>query len=137
MKTSRTLKLFTVVIFCTLLAVLPASAQATDSFIPGFYTEWEQSPESGDIGGVEVFVFKGYHGTYVVFSLAEGEPREPILLKAKLDGKKISFKAGETLYEGQFTSKGLKLKDGGFERILRKGSLINWSRLKFIKPWKI
>jgi hypothetical protein len=61
----------------------------------------------------------------VVFTLAEGEPYEPVMVKAKLDGNKLSFKVGDATYSGQFTPKGLKLVNQGFERILRKGSLMN------------
>ena len=85
----------------------------------------EASPESGDVGGIEIFVFDSYHGPYVVFTLAEGEPYPPVLVKAKLDGNKLSFKVGDASYTGQFTAKGLKLMDQGFERILQKGSLMN------------
>ena len=125
MKTPRTLKLLTAIIFCGFASILQLTAQSASAYIPGFYTDMEASPESGDIGGIEIFVFDSYQGPYVVFTLAEGEPQPPVLVKAKLDGNKLSFKVGDASYTGQFTAKGLKLMDQGFERILQKGSLMN------------
>ena len=125
MKTRRTLKLLTAIILCGFASILQSSAQSAAAYIPGFYTDMEASPESGDIGGMEIFVFDSYQGPYVVFTLAEGEPQPPVLVKAKLDGNKLSFNVGATSYTGQFTPKGLKLINQGFERILQKGSLMN------------
>ena len=125
MKKTLTLKLLTAIILCGFASILQSSAQSTASYIPGFYTDMEVSPESGDVGGIEIFIFDSYHGPYVVFTLAEGEPQFPVLVQAKLDGNKLSFKVGDATYSGQFTPKGLKLVNQGFERILRKGSLMN------------
>lgn len=119
------IKITLAVIVSGILSVSTTSADEMKQYIPGFYTEWEQSPESGDIGGIELFVFNSYHSPYVVYTLAEGEPGSPVLVKATIEGDKIRFKVDNRTYTGQFTPEGLKLTNDGFERLLRRGSLIN------------
>jgi peptidyl-prolyl cis-trans isomerase C len=111
--------------FTGLIALQSSLAGDMSKYIPGFYTEWEVSPESGDVGGVEIFVFNGFAGPYVVYTLAEGQPGIPQLVEAQLDGKRLRFQVGETKYTCEFTPEGLKLNEGGDERMLKKGSLMN------------
>lgn len=119
------IKVATAVILSSILSVTTTSAEEMKQHIPGFYTDMESSPESGDIGGIEIFVFNSYHSPYVVYTLAEGEPGLPVLVKATLEGDQISFKVDNMTYTGRFTPEGLKLNNDGYERILKRGSLMN------------
>ncbi len=124
-KNMKIIKTTLAALFAGFIAQHSSFAGDMSDYIPGFYTEWEVSPESGDVGGVEIFVFNSYEGPYVVYTLAEGQPGIPQLIQAKLDGKKLQFTVGETNYSGQFTPEGLKLSEEGYERMLKKGSLMN------------
>jgi hypothetical protein len=123
--TNMKMKTAWAVFFSAAITMLPLWSADSSQYIPGFYTEWEVSPESGDIGGIEIFVFNSTHGPYVVYTLAEGEPGLPVLVKAQLEGDTISFKVDDRAYTGKFTPEGLIFEEGDFKRILKKGSLMN------------
>jgi peptidyl-prolyl cis-trans isomerase C len=116
----------TLAAMCTGLIALQSSlAGDMSEYIPGFYTEWEVSPESGDVGGIEIFVFNSGQGPYVVYTLAEGEPGLPKLVKATLDGNTLNFKVENQTFRGKFTEEGFKLQGEDSGRILKRGSLMN------------
>jgi hypothetical protein len=68
--------------------------------------------ETGDLGGIEIFVVNSRYGPYVLVQVAEGNAAEPILAKATVKGDSITFELplseGETArFRGCFTAAGL------------------------------
>ena len=104
---------------------LPQSPKSEASFegkITGFYTNLSESEESGDMGGIELFVFQSGRGAYVLYMLAEGEARRPVLLDAVIENNKVKFEVDDIKYTGTLTSNGLELANGYGMEILKKGS---------------
>lgn len=60
--------------FTGLITLQSFLAKDMGNHIPRFYTEWEVSHESGDVGGGELFVFNGFSCSFAVFTLALPRP---------------------------------------------------------------
>jgi hypothetical protein len=86
----------------------------------GTFGRLQYHKESGDLGGLEVFVVHGLSGYMAVVQIAEGAPADPIVIPIKLEGSVVSFemKSGpETLrYRGTVRADGLygRFESGAF-----------------------
>lgn len=77
-----------------LLLILEAGLATSGESRPkvtGIYSSLAYNQEGGDLLGAEVFVVYSKHGYYVVFQSSEGEPSDPIMVKAQVDGATVSF----------------------------------------------
>ena len=90
--------------------------------ITGFYNNVGESEESGDMSGIELFVFQSARGAYVIYMIAEGEARAPSLLDAVIENNTVKFEVDDIKYTGTLTSNGLELANGYGKEILKKGS---------------
>jgi hypothetical protein len=68
--------------------------------------------DTGDIGGIEIFVLYSRQGYYALVQFAEGSPDDPILVKATISGSAIDFdlpmgEERQERFHGTFTAKGL------------------------------
>jgi len=90
--------------------------------ITGFYNNVGESEESGDMSGIELFVFQSARGAYVIYMIAEGEARAPVLLDAVIENNTVKFEVDDIKYTGTLTSNGLELANGYGKEILKKGS---------------
>jgi hypothetical protein len=59
--------------------------------VTGIYSSMEYNKESGDLNGFEIFLLMAKGDYYVIFQISEGEPSIPIITKAEIKGKLISF----------------------------------------------
>ena len=100
----------------------PKSEARFEGKITGFYTNLVESEESGDMGGIELFVFQSGRGAYVLYMLAEGEARRPVLLDAVIENNKVKFQVDDTSYTGTLTGNGLELANQFGKEMLQKGS---------------
>jgi hypothetical protein len=86
-------------LFLSALLLLPMHAPAASAAqrgargprVTGLYSNMRHSPESGDVGGMEVFVVYSGEGYFAVVQLAEGVPSPPVVAKAKVEGARIEF----------------------------------------------
>ena len=90
--------------------------------ITGFYNNLCESEESGDMGGTELLVFQSARGAYVVYTLAEGEARQPVLLEAVIENNTVKFTADGENYTGTLKADGLELSTRHGAEMLNKGS---------------
>lgn len=76
-------------------------------------------------------VLPNMNSAYVVFQCAEGVPSEPVLVPAKVSGKRLEFTVSQREgtcngdYVGEASARGMMLKRSGAERpefLLRKKS---------------
>lgn len=83
-------------------AVQPSEISATAP--TGIYSDMKYIPEAGDLLGVEIFLFRGEAGYYVLFQAAEGVPSIPVLVGAVLEKDKLTFNlpTNKTGYSGTF-----------------------------------
>jgi hypothetical protein len=100
----------------------PKSETSTEGKITGFYTNLGESEESGDMAGIELFVFQSGRGAYVLYMLAEGEARRPVLLDAVIENNKVKFQVDDTSYTGTLKGNGLELANQFGKEMLQKGS---------------
>lgn len=88
--------------------------------LTGLFGRLEYHKESGDLGGLEVFVMRGLSGYVAVVQIAEGAPADPLVVPITLQYRILSFevRAGnETLrYRGTVRPDGLygKFDNGAF-----------------------
>jgi TPR repeat protein len=90
--------------------------------ITGFYNNLCESEESGDMSGTELIVFQSATGAYVVYTLAEGEARQPVLLEAVIENNTVKFTADGENYTGTLKADGLELSTRHGAEMLKKGS---------------
>ncbi len=80
--------------------------------VTGIYSNLRSYQETGDVGGIEIFVLYSVHGYYALVQFAEGGPDDPTLVKANVNGSSIEFDlpVGDRLVKcrGTFTATGLK-----------------------------
>jgi hypothetical protein len=103
------------------------STASDDINLTGTYSSFK-STGSGDIVGEEVRVleFFGTHGYWIAYQCAEGEPTEPVFIRARAKGPRIlEFTVPEghgcaNTYTATFTSDSVTLKPSLFETPLRK-----------------
>ena len=100
----------------------PKSEARFEGKITGFYTNLGESEESGDMAGIELFVFQSGRGAYVLYMLAEGGARRPVLLDAVIENNKVKFQVDDTSYTGTLTGNGLELANQFGKEMLQKGS---------------
>ena len=98
------------------------SETSTEGKISGFYTNLVESEESGDMAGIELFVFQSARGANVLYMLAEGEGRRPVLLDAEIENKKVKFQVEDISYTGTRKGNGLELANQYGKEMLQKGS---------------
>ena len=62
----------------------------------GIYSDLRIGPESGDLGGFEIFIFPTSDTTYdALIQMAEGVPEEPFLVPATLQDSLVTFRMPE------------------------------------------
>jgi len=104
---------------------LPQSTKSKTSAegkITGFYTNLVESEESGDMAGIELFVFQSARGANVLYMLAEGEGRRPVLLDAEIENNTVKFQVEDISYTGTLKGNGLELANQYGKEMLQKGS---------------
>jgi hypothetical protein len=69
-----------------------------------------------------LLVFQSARGAYVVYTLAEGEARQPVLLEAVIENNTVKFTADGENYTGTLKADGLELSTGDGGEMLKKGS---------------
>lgn len=97
---------------CFIACGPPLDAQvAAPQKLTGLFGRLEYHKESGDLGGLEVFVMRGLTGYVAVVQIAEGAPADPVIVPVTLQGAVLSFEipaGNETLrYRGTVRSDGL------------------------------
>ena len=109
-------------------------AQRPRAQLTGTFGRLRYSEQSGDVNGLEVFVFLGQRRYFALVLMAEGAPADPILVPLTVDGNSIRFelKDGQNLrkYEGGVSADGLygRFDHGGFSDradgffLLRRGT---------------
>jgi hypothetical protein len=91
----------TVTICVGLCLLIPAHAETT---LGGTYSSFKPHRGSGDLLGVELHILPSRKGYFVVFQSSEGEPDQPVLVPAIVNGTRLSFilPPGGS-YTGKFT----------------------------------
>jgi hypothetical protein len=74
------------------------------------------------MAGIELFIFQSARGAYVLYMLAEGEGRRPVLLDAEIENKKVKFQVEDISYTGTLKGNGLELANQYGKEMLQKGS---------------
>lgn len=80
------------------------------------------SRESGDAGGMEIYITDSAGSWFALVSMAEGEVGEPVLVPAEVTGKnydKIAFTLDDRKITGTIGKTALTLNDGGTKLVLR------------------
>jgi hypothetical protein len=63
----------------------------------GIYSDLRIGPETGDLGGFEIFILPSSDTTFdALVQVAEGAPQQPVLVPARLDDSLVTFKMPET-----------------------------------------
>ena len=110
-------------LFCCLvglLTALPISGQKKAAgkkfFTSGFFDGIEMtSKESGDYGGIAVFLTQTENDTYALVSIAEGVEADPVLVPVKVSGKTgrtVEFTYDTPSYGRKLLLKGTVRPDG-------------------------
>ncbi len=87
--------LFVIASVSAIATAAPAGEQQPR--VTGFFSDLRSHPQTGDLGGVEVFIsyatvnngLESRHYAYV--QIAEGSPGEPQLVPVTVNGNKVSF----------------------------------------------
>jgi hypothetical protein len=108
----RTLLVLPCLAFALSSQVLWAQLAPPSTRVTGIYSDMRDFDETGDLGGIEIFVVNSMNGYYVLVQIAEGNADEPILAKATVKGDLIAFElplsGGQTArFRGTFTAAGL------------------------------
>jgi hypothetical protein len=132
----------TTLLLAILLMSLSASAQKARSFYTSGYYEGIQmtSKESGDYGGISVYLTQTANDTYALVTEAEGAIFNPKLVPVKVSGKDmrtIEFTLprdnGDRKFKGTVTAAGLKLSSGGQNWNLKRGCASTYSDVSVSK----
>ena len=79
--------------------------------VTGVFGALEHHEESGDVLGLEVFIYNTRNGYMAAVQVAEGEPEVPVVVPVRIDGQKMMFElptGNERLrYEGTIRAEGL------------------------------
>ncbi len=88
------------------------SRSAAPPRVTGHYSDFQYFPDSGDVGGTEVFLLYGDNKLWALLQVAEGWPGEPVLVEAKATGQSITFPfpqfGTQATFSGQVTAYGLE-----------------------------
>ena len=99
------------IVMCCAAVLLFSSAAAAQKGgaawgLPQVFSSLSYGMESGDVGGMEVILIPGDGVFWAAVTIAEGVPRDPVLVKADVKGSDVSFTlAGEGAYAGKFKGK--------------------------------
>lgn len=114
----------------TLAAVATAQKKAAPKsfYTAGFYNGIEMtSKESGDYGGISIYLAQSANDTFALVTQAEGTIFEPVLVKAKMSGKDmrtIEFTLpdanGEKKFKGTVTATGMTINGHGAKKTLKR-----------------
>jgi myo-inositol-hexaphosphate 3-phosphohydrolase len=125
-----------------LILSLTASAQKAKSFYTsGFYNGIEMtSKESGDYGGISVYLTQSANDTFALVTEAEGAIFDPKLVPVKVSGKdmrSIEFTLpgdnGDRRFKGTVTAAALKLSSGGQNWTLKRQCASTYSDIAVSK----
>jgi len=100
------------IILSTILLLGMIIPQAEPKKITGVYSNMSYSEESGDIGGMEVFIVYSMQSRpgkyYAMVQIAQGVPEVPSLTEVLVNGDDVTFKIGEYgTFKGKITQKEL------------------------------
>lgn len=98
------------------------SGAAGGGKMTGFFNNMVACEETGDMSGIELFIFQSASSPQVLFTIAEGEPRGPVVLDADIENGRIKFQAEGVNYTGILRPAGLELFTGDESKLLKKGS---------------
>lgn len=116
---------FMKVLICFILALTAINvcvADQVDYKITGIYSDLDTNEDSGDLLGMEFFLFLGDNKYYVLVQSAEGVPYRPALVHCAISGNKLMFTLppSKTGYTGTF--KGTVFADR-IEGIMQNGQV--------------
>ena len=100
-------------IFAIFITFFISNSYSNDLKSTGIYSSLSYNNEGGDLLGIEILVFLGDIGYFVLFQSAEGEPYRPEVIPAKINGNIIKFtlsdknKGYSGEFIGEFNSTGL------------------------------
>jgi len=101
-----------------LLSIMLLTAQSVHGQqrpqIAGLFSNMGVGAESGDVGGVELFITYGRDGFYALFQMAEGIPDVPVLVKLEVRDSTVTFTfpADSRYHEGLRTFTGTVAGNG-------------------------
>ena len=107
-----TKKIQLLIFIAVLLAVVPAAGAQS---VTGVYEHFTVGKGSGDLEGMRGAIFRAgaadaYHAIVQIAGGGAADP-EPVLVDAAVEGKRISFTAGELKYSGTVTVTRLVVKN--------------------------
>jgi hypothetical protein len=119
----------TLISVSSLIALLLISTAGASSSpkVTGLFSNMRFYPDSGDVGGMEVFIVYASEGMsgqhYASVQQAEGSPEPPVIVKVTVISDKIEFKlpgaAGEaSTFRGRVTAKSLVGSFEGSDEVL-------------------
>jgi hypothetical protein len=108
-------RLCATIAFLIVIGLLPwktVTGAPTENVITGVYTDMRRHPQTGDILGVELFVVQANRGFYVYFQDAEGSPKVPLTVPAKIENHRIEFELPERdgyagIFQGVISGSGI------------------------------
>ncbi len=133
-------RVFITVMVCV-LAATSAIAQAKRFTTSGYFAGIEMtSKESGDYGGISIYLTQTADKTYVFFLEAAGDYMTPKLVEAKMSGRDmrtIEFSIpdddGERKFKGTVTAANLVLTENGTKHTLKRKCAPTYSDIAISK----
>jgi len=103
----------------------------------GYFNDIEMtSTESGDYGGMAVYLTESDGQMFALVTVAEGSIGDPVLLEAKVTGKNmrgieftIPNENGDRKYTGTVSATGLTLNNDGSKTVLKRGCANTYSNI--------
>ena len=80
----------------------------------GLFSDLRYIEEAGDLIGMEVYLVQGRSGYSAIVQCAGGEPADPVVVEAEVDGATVSFELPKgqpecgTMFRGVVSAKGLR-----------------------------
>lgn len=126
-----------VCMFFVTSAMAQKTAGAKKFTTTGFYNDIKMtSTESGDYGGISVYLTESDGQMFALVTVAEGAIFEPVLLEARVTGKDmrgIEFtlpnENGNRKFTGTVTATGLTLNESGTRTVLKRGCANTYSSI--------